>query len=265
MYLEEVLLWSLARIPLQWADRFAWVLAGFWWWILPIRRQETVERLQAVLSDVAPGPTLRRMMHDLILGYVEMVQFSKVQVVFSGEEGPIQEPGWMLFGHFGSWDTVILAIAERIPLAIFTRRIQQPRVRALLGKWREEHQVHCLETGSTLLDAQRMQSDGKNVVFVQDQRHNKGIAIPFFGKPARTAVGFAVSVWKTPERPIWTLYQWREGVGRHRVHVERLMLPPLTGEKERDIRLITEASMRWYEARIRERPWGWLWLHRRWK
>ena len=50
-----------------------------------------------------------------------------------------------------------------------------------------------------------------------------------------------------------------------RITYERLTFPGLTGNRDQDVLRITRETTQLLEARIRERPELWLWMHRRWK
>jgi lauroyl/myristoyl acyltransferase len=56
----------------------------------------------------------------------------------------------------------------------------------------------------------------------------------------------------------------RVGVGHHRLVFEPFVFSS-TGNREADLLAVTALANRWYEAKIRACPHGWLWLHRRWK
>jgi KDO2-lipid IV(A) lauroyltransferase len=260
---RDLLVGLLARTPLPLANAVAWGVAWIWWWFLPIRRAEAVGALQKALPGVPPRPTLTRMMRDLALGYIEFVQFERLNVTVEGAAG-MPAGALVLGGHGGSWDVALLAMADVVPLAIFLRTPKDAWTRAFLAGYRARHDVLALETGARMDAAYAALDAGRAVLFIQDQRHGSGIASPFFGRPARTSAGIAAAHLRTG-RPIWTVWQWREGVGRHRLHLAPLPLPPRTGDRSVDTQAITDATNAWYEARIREHPHGWLWLHRRWR
>lgn len=245
----------VGRLPLGLADRLAWGVAWVWWTLVPVRRAKAVANLRAALPEVAPRPTLLRMMHDLVLGYVELLQFERLELVVEGAEEV--DRALVLAGHGGAWDVALCAYAERFPLSIFLRTPRDRRVQALLAEVRDAHGVHRLETGATMADAYAAIEAGRSVYFIQDQRHNKGPALPFFGRPARTSLGLAVAALKTG-RPVYGAWQWREGVGRHRCVLRRL---DLSGDAE----AITTQLNEFYAEQIRARPHGWLWMHDRWK
>ncbi|MDP2317095.1 MAG: lysophospholipid acyltransferase family protein [Pseudomonadota bacterium] len=253
----------LARVPLRLADAVAWGIAWLWWFVLPIRRRDAVEALRAAIPGVSPRAVLTRMMHDLALGYVELLQFDRLQITVEGAEG-LPPGALVLAGHGGSWDVALLAWADAFPLAIFLRTPSDPWTRRFLAEHRARHDLVALETGATMDDAYAALAAGRAVYFVQDQRHAKGIWSPFLGRPARTSAGIAAAFLRTG-RPIWAAWQRREGVGRHHLCIEPLPMPPLTGDRTADVQALTDATNAWYEARIRAYPHGWLWLHRRWR
>lgn len=247
-------LWLLRRLPLGLASAIGWLVAAVWWTLLPVRRRVAVENLRRALPEASPRAVLTRMMHDLVLGFVEAVQFERLHIVVEGVEGV--SGAVILGGHAGNWEATLYALAERTPTAIFLRTPSHPWVRARMSELRAAHRVHALETGATLNDAWAAFDSGRSVLFVQDQRHRRGILSPFFGRDCATSTGFATAVLRTG-RPVYGLWQWREGVGRHRVRLEPLAVSG-------DVQALTDAANRWYEAQIRARPHGWLWLHRRW-
>lgn len=256
-----------AALPIPVLDAAAWLLAWLWWWLLPIRRREAQQNLRAALPEHATDGGRRvlcRMMHDILLSYLELCRWDRLQVTVQGGEGLRAQAGPVLFGHLGAWDVGLLAIGDTVPTACFLRPPADPRARRFIAGLRDQHDVVRLEAGASLKDAGALISGGRSVLFVQDQRFNRGLEVEFFGRPALTSAAFAVCVLKDPARRAWTAATWREGPARHCVRIDPFPLPPLTGDREEDVRRITQATARWYEDRIRERPHGWLWLHRRW-
>jgi KDO2-lipid IV(A) lauroyltransferase len=262
---RDLLLALLARLPLAFADAGSWLLAWTWWWVLPVRRRVAVENLARALPEAPPRRTLTRMFHDIALGYVELLHYDRggnVRVEVDAAEVP---PGSILLsGHGGSWDLALVASAEVLPIVIFLRTPANPWVRTRLAGLRERHGVGALETGTRMDAAYDALSQGRSVYFVQDQHFANGLPSVFFGRPARTSAGLAAAVLRTG-RPVFAAWPVRLGRGRHQLRFERLDLPTPTGDRAVDAQAITDATNRWYEARIRERPHGWLWLHRRWK
>ncbi len=249
------LVWVASKTPLRLASLLAWGVAWIWWFLLPIRKRVAVANVRASFPELKPRQILVRMMHNLVLSYFEFVQFENVAVTVEGAEGLTGVV--VVAGHGGAWDATILGTAEVTPMTIFFRTPSNRWVQALLARLRDEHGVQRLETGATMADGYAALEAGRNVYFVQDQRHNKGPAISLLGRPARTSLGAAAASIKTG-RPLYGAWQSREGIGKHTIRFERLDL-------EGDVIARTEAINRWYDKQLRLRPHGWLWLHDRWK
>ncbi len=96
-----------------------------------------------------------------------------------------------------------------------------------------------------------------------DQKLSEGVPIPFFGRDAMTA-------------PALAHFALRFACPVHPVRIERLkgcrfkmtVYPaldvPLSGDRERDTRVMLTEINRVLEGWIREHPEQWLWIHRRW-
>jgi Kdo2-lipid IVA lauroyltransferase/acyltransferase len=265
MYTPPWPLRLLARLPFRGMAWISHVLSWLWWYVFPLRRRVACENLQRALPGVEPGPVLRRMMQELVLGYLEILRFDDLKVEITGTASMRGQPGILLGGHLGSWDVGVMACSDVVPMAVFFKKPNNRYVYAWLEAQRQRHQLSCLWDGSRLEDGLAELDAGKILLFVQDQRLNRGVELPFFGHPARTSMAFAAAIQRRPQYPVWAGVMWREAVGRHRVHFAPFPMPERSEDPAEDRRLITLAANQWYETQIRARPWSWLWLHRRWK
>ena len=109
---------------------------------------------------------------------------------------------------------------------------------------------------STALEAGRM------VMFVQDQRHNRGIVAKFLGRPARTSAAFAAMVHRT-RAPVVGLWQERTRSG-HRCWFQPLPVD-IPEDRDQAIPILTQVSQDYYSSQIKTQPANWWWLHHRWK
>jgi KDO2-lipid IV(A) lauroyltransferase len=262
--------WLVARTPLPLAAALAWVGAWGWWLVVPVRRGLAVANFQAAFPGLAPGPVLRRAMRGLFLGYCELLRElhrpGTVEVAIEGAEAITErarrgQGTLLLAGHFGSWDLLGPLLCKRTGIAT-TVIVKVPRSAAVaglmervrlgfgLGLLANDHGV--MPRIYELLDA------GQLVVFVLDQRLARGLAVPFFGRPALTAPSLAAAAAKTGH-PVHFLEYWREGTGRHGARFTGPLAT--TGRAADDTAAFTAAI----EDAIRRRPHNWLWLHDRWK
>jgi KDO2-lipid IV(A) lauroyltransferase len=88
--------------------------------------------------------------------------------------------------------------------------------------------------------------------------------VPFFGRPSSTIPTVGTLHLRTGAAVVAT-FSYPEADGGWRITYERLTFPGLTGQRDRDVLRITSETTAVLEARIRERPELWLWMHRRWK
>ena len=93
-----------------------------------------------------------------------------------------------------------------------------------------------------------------------------GVFVEFFGRPAYTPTG-PVALALRAGSPVVLGCTWREPDGAQRVRFD----PPIdlalqAGEhRKAAIHRYTAEFTAWLEARIREHPEQWVWIHRRWR
>ena len=105
----------------------------------------------------------------------------------------------------------------------------------------------------------------------QDTRVD-GVFVPFFGRPAHTAVGPARLAAST-RAPVLTIRTERlpEGVGaspadaRHLIEVGPPLPLRFTRDRDADVLHNTGLMNAFLEEAIRREPTQWVWMHRRWK
>ncbi|MCK6518533.1 hypothetical protein L6R46_26175, partial [Myxococcota bacterium] len=143
----RALVWLVARTPLGLAWILAWGLAWVWWWVLPVRRAVAVRNLQACFPETPPGPALRRMMAELVMGYVELLHHVRKplpNLSFEGFEALHARSraglgSLVLASHGGAWDLCGLATAQAtgIPTTVIAKPPASPAVAALIRELRE--------------------------------------------------------------------------------------------------------------------------------
>jgi KDO2-lipid IV(A) lauroyltransferase len=106
-------------------------------------------------------------------------------------------------------------------------------------------------------------TQGRSIALMNDQKNNRGVAGPFFGHLCHTAAGptkLALSA-DTVLQPISV--QRLEGA-RFRVVVHDPITPQRTGDRQADVAAGVREVNAFVEARVRERPEEWFWVHKRW-
>jgi KDO2-lipid IV(A) lauroyltransferase len=235
------------------------LIGWVWWWLVPIRKRLAVANFSAAFPDLPPK-TLQRTVGEMVWGYVELARGKRAEV--HGAE-LVQEGGICLAGHLGAWDMGLISAGECVNATVFVRTPANPLVARWIERARLRTGLQLLAPSGSAMAAYRALRSGRLLVFVQDQRHNQGIPVPFFGRPALTSRGCGVLAARTGA-PVFGARQWRDASGNHHISFERLPMN-VSEDPETAVRELTEASQRFYEDRINLAPHSWLWLHDRWR
>ncbi len=173
-------------------------------------------------------------------------------------------PAIVFTAHMGNWEILPWTAARLgLKLGVIYRRPNNPFI-ARVVEGRRGGLVEFLPKGMQgAFGAARVMEAGGCLGMLIDVKENRGIAVPFFGRPAMTGTTLARFV-------------LRYGAAVHGAHIERTaprrfriaIDPPLefrlTGDEDADIAAIMTAVNAQVESWIRAEPDQWLWLHRRW-
>jgi KDO2-lipid IV(A) lauroyltransferase len=170
-------------------------------------------------------------------------------------------------GHFGGWEFMAIAhAAARRPVAVVARRLDNPWLDKALVALRSSTGNEVIDKREGFRPMLRALRDGKGLAVVIDQNvsSDERIFVDFFGKPAATTPALALLHLKTgaPLVPVFALPLPK---GRYRFVYGEALEVPLSGERDEDVRRITQACTRVVEEQVRAHPQAWLWMHRRWK
>jgi KDO2-lipid IV(A) lauroyltransferase len=177
--------------------------------------------------------------------------------------------------HMGNWELAAWPMTQmgNNPAAVY-RSVNNPYVDrylrslrrnlypgGLLGKGRingsaEEGQ----RTARLITDYVRK---GGRLGMVCDLYDRTGIPVPFFGKPA-PSVAIAGMIARRVGARIWLSRCLRQGKSsRFSIELKELKVPR-TANPGDDVKWVTAAMQRQFEAWIREAPEQWMWSNRRW-
>lgn len=258
-----------ALVPLRLLALWSWWLSWVWWTVLPVRKKLAVQNLSLAFPDAPAGPTLRRMMDNLVLGYLEfarglhtddlaleVVGLEQVRAQLATGKGAV-----LLAGHTGSWDFCVNQLARQEGLRI-TALIREPsdeRVAAWLRHAREGYGLRTLKGDKGVFEKLlKLLDDGELVIFHEDQRFNDGIPVPFLGRDAYSMQAAAVAS-KIARVPVFGCGNERLGPGRHRLTVHRTL------EMARKTEVAVATCQAFLGELVTAAPHNWLWLHDRWR
>src|SRR5262249_23308939 len=117
--------------------------------------------------------------------------------------------------------------------------------------------------GIATRELMRALSRGESVALMNDQKFNQGIPVPFFGHDAMTAPGPTrlAMRYKAPLMPVSCV---RTGVARYRLTFHEPIMPETGPDEDAAVLATVTKINQFIEARIREHPDQWFWMHHRW-
>lgn len=175
--------------------------------------------------------------------------------------------GVLLFsGHFGHWElTALMQGFLGYPLALVTRPLDNPQLERLLARLRGcsgNRIIHKRNAVREMIRAVQSRI-GVAIVIDQDARDN-GIFVPFFDRPASTTPTLALLAIRSGAAVLPT-FSVPNADGSYRIVYEPVVEWESTGDRDEDVRQLTQRCTAIIERWVRKHPELWLWMHRRWK
>lgn len=191
---------------------------------------------------------------------VEVVHPERLDAIEQADRGAV-----LISGHFANWEVMAAVICRRpVDCLVTYRALNNPHIDRRINKVRHDYGIGVLTPkGLGTRELMRALSAGRAVAIMNDQKFNKGLAVPFFGHDAMTAPGPARLALKydVPLVPVSTV---RTGPARFRTTIHETIKPEPGLEGDEAVRDCVEKITRFIEAQIRANPEQWFWQHRRW-
>lgn len=214
--------------------------------------------ISTCVADAVRLPNLSREGLDKL---VSVVDFHHLTDAVAEGRGVI-----LLTGHYGNWELMGTWLVEKeIPLKVVAKRSYDPRLDELIVSYRNEagysNTARGRATGAIV--SRLMAGDVFGMLFDLDTKV-KGEFVNFFGRPAHTAVGPAILASKLGSPIVPVFIRLKEDLTYEIRCFERIPLQKSRNPKA-DALENTQRCSDVYEARIREYPEQWIWMHERWK
>ena len=194
-------------------------------------------------------------------GRVEMVHAERLEeIAHSGR------PVVFISGHFSNLEVMSAAILHAgIPCDITYRAANNPYVDERMRRSRFRYGVRMFapkgaDGARDLLEAL---GAGRSVAMMNDQKYDGGVEGVFFGRAVHTLPAAARLALRFGT-VIQPLSIQRTAGARFRLVAHEPITVADTGDRTADIKAGVDAINAFIEARVRERPGEWWWLHRRW-
>lgn len=164
-------------------------------------------------------------------------------------------------GHLGNWE-LMGAIVSRsgLPVTFVVTTQRNKRIETFMDNIRRSAGIEIVKRREAVRGVLYALKQNRCVALLIDQdAHQDGAFVPFFGRLASTPRGPAVFHLRTGVPLIFARCVRLPGE-RYRIHLTRIDTRGITDPDE-----LTALMTSHLEAAIRETPEQWFWMHRRWK
>jgi Kdo2-lipid IVA lauroyltransferase/acyltransferase len=194
-------------------------------------------------------------------GRLEIVGGERLREIAAKGEAAV-----LFSGHLSNFEVMAAVImAEGVNCVITGRAANNPYVNERIIKSRERYGVNLFapkgSEGTRELFAALKR--GESIALLNDQKFNQGVAAPFFGHLCHTASGPTKLALRTSGKLVPMSVHRLKGA-RFRVEVHEPIVLAQTGDRGADIDRGVRQINAFIEARIREHPEEWWWMHKRW-
>jgi KDO2-lipid IV(A) lauroyltransferase len=172
----------------------------------------------------------------------------------------------LISGHFANWE-IMPTVARDLGLPGAT--VVRPTNNPYVNRW-----IETRRTANGMPELIAKGASGTRRVFsllrrsecicmLVDQRTSEGIPVPFFDMEALTTPVPAALAQKLGA-VILPVSNERLAASHFHVRIHPPIMPPETGDAHADVAACMAEINAFLEARVREHPEQWLWIHRRW-
>src|SRR5215831_20510532 len=177
--------------------------------------------------------------------------------------------GVILFtGHVGAWELSSFGLSlTGHPLSFLVRKIDNPRIEALIDRIRMSHGNRTIDKRSAAREMLEILRRGGMLGILVDLNtlDREAIFVDFFGVPASTTFIVAKLALRTGAAVLPVFAPWDDDHKRFRLKIDAPLPIERTGDEAADVRRLTQQYTRAVEEYVRRYPDQWLWIHRRWK
>ena len=276
----RVIVGPLRAMPLPMARKCGRAMGTALYYLLGRYRRVAIKNLTLVYGQEKSHAEIVGMAKDVFrnfgetaVEFVKLPQLGKEQIeslaVVEGHENFAEAMAMgrgilMISGHFGNWEFMsryVTLLGYKINVVV--RDARDPVATKLLADTRTGYGVNILYRGGSARSIYSLLKKNQMVGLLPDQ-NAADVFVPFFGFRTGTVNGPAALHLLT-KAPIMFVWCTRMPDGRFRIVAEPPVMFEATKNRDADIAAITALINARLEARIRENPTQWLWLHDRWK
>lgn len=172
-----------------------------------------------------------------------------------------------LTAHLGNWEylAAFLANIQRIHFSVIARNLSNPWLNRLMEKTRKSMNINVLYRGDSGISILRILKRNQGLGILADQHiRGEGIMVDFFGYPAKTLRNVAELILRSGATVVPLFIVRNKDLTKHTLIVENHLSYTPSGDKELDLKNISQTYTHLIESYIRKYPEQWMWMHNRW-
>ncbi len=267
---------------LNFARKFAHLLALVFYYLIPIRKETVFDNLSHAFPGYSPDKIKSiafgtyksfaiALVEILYLPWLSekelnaMLEIDNIELVrkkYNEQNGVI-----LLSAHFGNWELSAASMGARlgIPLHVIVKPQRNPLVTDWLNSVRTKWGNEVVSLGISIRQIYKVLKEKKITAMVADQRGPaEGIRINFFGRQASVYAGPAILSLKTGA-PLLYGIAVRQPDYSYKMEMVEISRDNLPESDEEKIVVLCQRLAAYLEEVIRKHPEQWLWMHKRWK
>ncbi len=214
--------------------------------------------LSRLAIDLIKFPTV-----DKIEKRIEKGDTSSLEKNISKGNGVI-----LISGHFGNWESGLLWIGKHLsPINIITRKMDNPYIENYMKSFRESTGnkiIHKNNRAALRILKLLKKKEIVGLMVDLNQQKKEGIFVDFFTKKASTSPAAAIFHLKTGA-PIIFAFCIPIDNKKYKIYTLPEIKHTPTGDKKKDIEIITRKINKALEEEIKKYPRYYFWFHKRWK
>ena len=281
-YILVVILFALfTRIPFAIVKYIGLILAFITQYLIRYRTKLVKENLRRAFPEYDEAK-IKQITREVYINFtylwVEWLQSKRFTKEFAEKnciienfeivgEAAAQGKGLVIFsGHLGNFEWIARYVQHyHGRLTGIMRRMHNKDINDFAVKFRKDLGFGVIYTDGAFKNALKLLADGENLGVAGDQdAHEKGVFVDFFGIPSSTPPGAAMFHLKG-DIPVLFAAGIREKWGKFRFIFEKVPLPANNDITEENIYQIMQNLTSLLEKYIRRYPGQYFWTHKRWK
>ncbi len=267
---------------LKTARRISILLAFIFFYIIPIRKETTIDNLHKAFPEYSKDKIKK-----IAYGSYKSLAIALIEILYipwmTGEQAGNavrcrnlefvkkkyeEKKGLLLVSaHFGNWEYMAVSMGMQIGVPLYV--VVKPQSNAYVTNWLDNMRImwgnKIVPLGISIRQIYKELKEKNIIAMVADQRGPaEGIRVDFFGMKTSVYPGPAILALKTGS-PILYGIAVRQPDNSYETEFYEISMDNLPDKDEEKVIALNQRMFDYLESFARKYPEQWLWQHKRWK